>query len=265
MNKYLAKQILYGSGYLIFVFFIIFGFYFIYFKPAPTCFDNRQNQRETGVDCGGPCQDCEIKSLVPVKANWVKYFSADSKTILAAEIKNSNSNYGADNFSYTFDIYDKNGNKIKSHSQQSFIYADEIKCLVNPIDIDFAGVGDVKISFAEVNWILKEKFAKPKIQLREITAKQTDNQSNIEVSGAIINDNPFSLSKIKIAGFLINSTGIKLSASKTELENLEAFGEKSFKIIFPKGIFLSSQAKSSPFDFNVIDSNATQICVEAVK
>ena len=27
--------------------------------PLPTCYDNIQNQGETGVDCGGPCHECE--------------------------------------------------------------------------------------------------------------------------------------------------------------------------------------------------------------
>jgi len=36
------------------------------FKPKPTCSDNKQNQNEDAVDCGGPCLACDLKDLEPL-------------------------------------------------------------------------------------------------------------------------------------------------------------------------------------------------------
>ena len=97
MNSRLAKQIFYAAGYLS-AFLTVFIIYLIWFKPATTCFDNRRNQNETGIDCGGQCPACEIKTLILPEVSWLKYFPADNQIIVAAEIKNSNLNYAADFF-----------------------------------------------------------------------------------------------------------------------------------------------------------------------
>ena len=266
MDKRLAKQIIYGIFYLAIIS-IFFGIiYFVSIKSNPTCFDSRQNQKETGVDCGGPCSDCEIKTLSSIQLNFIKSFPSGNKSILAAEIKNPNGNYGADNFSYLVDIYGSGGEKIKNIFGKSFIYAGEIKYIIEVLDIDYKEISEMKISFSDINWLKKEEFERPKTQIREVSTKLNDGKS-VEVSGVIVNENAFSLSKVRIAGFLNNRSNIKISASKTELENIEAFGETSFKIIFPKGISLAENAASSSslFNFNIADPNKTSIYIETIR
>ena len=250
MDKRLIKQVLYGAGYLAVLFLIIFSVYFIWLKPAPTCFDNKQNQAEIGIDCGGPCSPCEIKTLIPLEALWTKDFSSDSQTILVAEIKNSNLDWAADSFSYTFDIFGENGAKLKSLAKNSFIYGGEIKYLLEPVEIDSKSIADVKISFSGVNWKLTKEFPKPVVQVREIKTQATDQDAvGVIVSGFITNNNAFPLPKARIIGFLLNQNNVQISASKTELENIKAFEEKSFKINFPKNISLITAQTTSLYNF----------------
>jgi hypothetical protein len=248
MNSRLAKQIIYGAGYLAVLFLLFFAVYFFRFKPAPTCFDAKKNQGETGVDCGGPCLPCEIKTLVPPEISWLKNLPADNQTIIAAEIKNPNLDWGADFFSYSVDIYGNNGEKIKTVKRNSFIYAGEIKYLIEPVEIDSKSIGKVEISFADFNWKSNEEFKKPTIQTREIKTEDS------AIGGFLTNNNAFKLSKIKVFGFLYNQYGILSAASKTELENINAFEEKFFKINFPKNISSLN-----------IDFNKTKIYVEAIR
>lgn len=265
MSRRLVKQIIYGFGYSIIVLFILSAFYFVWLKPAPTCFDKKQNQRETGVDCGGSCAACEIKTLLPLQSNWKQYFLINGKAALAAQIKNSNVNYGASRFSYDFEVYDKGGVKIKKISGNSFVYASEIKYIFELTDIDYQNIGEIKISFADIQWLVGEKFSKPKTQIRERLVKKNDDGKGIEVSGYIINENSYSLKKVRIIGFLATQNNIKISVSKTELEDVRAFEEKYFKIIFPKDIDLLSSATSSAFNFFTADASRTEIYVEAIR
>lgn len=265
MPKRLVKQIIYGLGYLVIIFFILFMVYFVWFKLEPTCFDRRQNQGETGVDCGGSCAACEIKTLLPLQSNWKHYFSINGKAALSAQIKNSNINYGASRFSYNFEVYNKNGAKIKTIFGGSFIYASEIKYILELTDIDYESIGEIKILFPDVQWLTGEKFSKPKTQIRGRLVKKSDDGREIEMSGYIINENPYSLKKVRIIGFLATQNNIKISVSKTEFEDLRAFEEKYFKIIFPKDINLLSSATSSALDFLTADASRTEIYVEAIK
>lgn len=244
MEHRTLKQILYGSGYLLFIFLIIAGVYFVWLKPAPTCSDGRRNQNETGVDCGGVCASCEIKTLFPMETSWSRYFSAGSKTILAAEIKNPNSNYGANNFSYTFDVYNSSGEKIYTLTKDSFIYAGEIKYLVEAgVNINPENINKIEFSFSDPNWKSKDEFSKPEIQTREI---KTEAAQPVSASGLAINNNAFNLSKINVIAFLFNKEGSRISVSKTELDNIKAFEEKFFRVAFPADISLTSETPPLP-------------------
>lgn len=263
MNRRFIKQIIYGTFYLATVSSLAFLIYFIWFKPFPTCFDNRQNQEEKGIDCGGPCKSCEINTLI-IEKNWIKYFPAEDKTIIAAEIKNPNSNFGADSFLYSLDIYGKNNGKIKTLSGKSLIYASDIKHIIEFAEINSKNIGKIEISFSEINWKKAEEFSKPQVQNRELETK-TENKI-VAVSGIITNNNPFPLSKIKIAAFLTSPSNIFISASKTELEDIAAYGEKSFKIIFPKNVSLIPvDSQASLFNLNLADPNKTKIYVESIR
>ncbi len=238
MNSRLAKQILYGAGYLAFIFLIIAGVYFILLKPEATCFDGRKNQGEIEVDCGGPCATCETRTLNPLEVSSVRDFSVGNKTVITAEIKNSNPNYGADNFYYTFNIYNSIGEKIYTLTDNSFIYAGEIKYIfeANIIQKD---IKKIELSFSEINWKSRDEFPKPEIQTREV---KTESTKPINVSGLVINNNAFELSKVSIISFLFNENGIRIGVSKTELNNLKAFEERFFRIIFPDYISLITEA-----------------------
>lgn len=251
MNKRTSKKILFGGSYLIIIFIIFFAVYFFWFKPSPTCFDNKQNQGETGIDCGGHCSPCEIKSLVPLEASRTKYFSVNDQTMALIEIANVNLNWGADSFNYSLDIYGENGIKIENVSGKSFIYNSEIKYLFEPLKIESEKIKKIIVSFSNINWKKSDIFPKPDIQTREVkTQPANDDGTGAVISGFIKNNNPFSLSKVRIIGILSNQSNIQLVASKTEIENISAFGEKSFKINFPKNISLIKTEPDWSYIFN---------------
>lgn len=239
MDKKFGKQIVYVLSYLTIIFLIFLAAYLIWLKPAPTCNDNRQNQEETGVDCGGPCEPCEIKTLSPIEVSFAKHFPAGEKTILLAEIKNPNPDYGTNLFSFSFDIYADTGEKIKRIDGKSFIYAGEIKYLFETIEIDSVKVGKIELAIADPEWKSMEKFPKPQIQIRDVKTDKDPKSSLVFVSGIIKNSNAFSLKNAKILGVFANPENIQVSASKTELENIGAFEEKRFKVALPANISLS--------------------------
>jgi len=264
------KQFIYGAGFLIFLALIFTLIYFVWLKPAPTCFDNIQNQNETGVDCGGVCQACELKNLVPLSSNWLKYFPAGKQTAIVAKVNNTNIRWGADSFTYNLDIYGNDKKIIKTLTGNSFIYSGEIKYIFELAEVDSKNVSDIEISFSASDWVKDTDFTRPTTQVRGI--KTETSQNGILVSGFITNSNPYNLSKIRIIGFLENPSAIQISASRTELENISAFNETQFKISFPKNINLisvqtaTSSKTSSPIsNFSQADPDKTEVYVEALR
>ncbi|OHA90760.1 MAG: hypothetical protein A2832_01400 [Candidatus Zambryskibacteria bacterium RIFCSPHIGHO2_01_FULL_44_22b] len=65
MNKWSRKRkrIIVSLVFFVFVILVAVPAYLLFYKP-PTCFDNKRNGDETGVDCGGSCQLlCTSESL----------------------------------------------------------------------------------------------------------------------------------------------------------------------------------------------------------
>ena len=252
MNPRLAKQLIYGFFYLLILGLItlVIWYYYDRILPTPTCFDNLQNQEETGVDCGGPCVPCEVSTLQPFDVYWRKVLSADeNQSAVVAEIRNPNSNFGADFFEYTFNIYGENNQKIGSINGESFIYPSEIKYLmevggkIKPQD-----VVNIELSFDKISWKSKEEFPKPQMQIRDI---KTEADQPILLTAIIKNESSYALSKIKIIGFVFNRFGLRIGVSKTELNRLSPFQETTFKIVFPNTINSSE-----------INLDATKVFVE---
>lgn len=253
----IVKQLLYGLAYLLILGGIAWGIYSIAVKPAPTCFDGKQNQDETGIDCGGSCVSCEIKNLKPLFVSPAILFSADRMYSASAEARNLNIKFGAESFGYEVNFYDGAGKLLQSAKRKSFIYAGETKNLIEAGAQIAAGIpakAEFKIVDAEsVAWKDRAEFSPPPYELKGANAVFENNQ--IAVSGDIQNLNNFKISRAGISAFLVDKMGVKIGASKTELRDIGPFRAESFKIFIP--------IKKSLQDF--VDLEATEIQVEVIK
>ena len=249
----LLKQFLYGFFYL-----AIFGgiFWWIYsatLRPAPTCFDEKQNQEETGIDCGGPCISCEVKNLKPLSIGGITSLFGDDRIFsVAAEVKNPNADYGTRNFSYEADFYDSSSRLLGVEKGIDFIYPGENKYIIvagikigNGIPVR----AEIKlINQSEIKWEKKNDFIPLSAEFKNVLAELENNQ--VIISGYVINVNNFEFSRVVVSAFAVDNMGIKVGASKTETK-IGPFGAWNFNIFIPvnktliKNIDLDATVKSA--------------------
>lgn len=80
---------------------------------APTCFDNKQNGTEAGIDCGGGCSLVCTADVSPPRVVWVKAFPVTGETYdLGAYIENVNKDAGIKNTHYTIKVIGNNGDVL---------------------------------------------------------------------------------------------------------------------------------------------------------
>lgn len=113
---------------------VLFGIIFLLvyrLTPQPTCFDNRKNQNEEDVDCGGPCVSCALKHQEPLELSWSPRFFlvGDHQYDFVAEIRNPNLALGG-TFLYTFKIFDNTGFLLAERKGRSFMYPGETAHLI---------------------------------------------------------------------------------------------------------------------------------------
>ncbi len=234
MSARLGKQLLYGFMYLVLLGAVAWGIYFVALRPAPTCFDNRQNQGETGIDCGGPCIPCEIKNLRPLSASQAVLYSADRLFSISAQVTNPNINFGAKSFGYSIDIYDGSGNLLRTINNTSFLYPGETKNIIEAgirIATGIPARADFKLNAESIVWESPEEFFRPSVELKDVNVSVERDQ--VVVNGSAANLNNYIVSRLTVNAFLVDNTGKRVGASKTVLNNIGAFRVESFRIFIP--------------------------------
>lgn len=214
--KYLFLVIL-----IILFFFGILGFvvYKKFFKP--TCFDKKQNQNETGIDCGGECGPCAINLKEPI-IMWSRFFKEsenENKYDLAALIDNPNEEWGAKEIKYSFKIFDENNILIEERKGTTFLNPKERFIIFeNSIDTKNANPKKVAIELKPIkNW----KYIKEKMPEFIITKKKFDRGSSIletEFKSSSIN----SLKNIYISAILADSDGNAFAVSESKINYMKA-------------------------------------------
>jgi len=82
------------------------GLWFRY--PVPTCNDGKQNQDETGIDCGGVCPLACLDEALPIRVLWTRVLpSTGGKAVAGVLIENPNYDYGTEGLEYRLRIDDQ--------------------------------------------------------------------------------------------------------------------------------------------------------------
>lgn len=85
--------------------------------PEPTCSDLRKNGYELDIDCGGLCEKKCTQEVVPLTVLWAKAILVGSSTYdLAGLVSNSNIDNAGKELGYSFSIFSRTGEVIKTVS-----------------------------------------------------------------------------------------------------------------------------------------------------
>ncbi len=237
-----SKQFFYGIFYLVILSLLVYGIYLM-FKPAPSCFDNIQNEGETGVDCGGPCAPCTFNLAPLQEIGQVKILPLDGSGVsLLAQIQNSNPGFGAFKFNYVFNVYDNKGNEAASSSGSSYIYPGKTKYILAP-DIQVPSVNNLsraELTLSNPDWRTADNFKDFSVQIQnQITATTT---SGIKTSGYLFNNSGFLISQADIFAIFYDVSGLAAGASQTEINNLPLLQSVPFTVSHPEIKNLNIQA-----------------------
>lgn len=230
---------------------MIGGIYLTFLKSTASCFDNKQNQNEESVDCGGSCISCDLKALRPLSFSPAQIFENNGLISLLTEVNNSNLNYGSDNFEYQINFYDAENNLLDSKLRTSFIYAGETKELVEA-GLNIKGrIAKAEIVLGNINWKPTTEWQTPIIETNNLQFSM--NQEAAVVNGEARNPSNFQISEIIITAVLLDQFGREIGVSKTEIKNLSPFQKTSFQVFAP----FNPLVKAS------INLNATRVTVKA--
>jgi hypothetical protein len=239
-------SVLTGTGFLI----------YYSSQPAPSCFDNIQNQEEEDIDCGGPCPPCELVYIKDIDVLWAKAItSQDNFYDLAAQIKNPNPNYGSGQAPYQFELYDSQDNLISQLTGSTFILPNQTKYLLQTKTESNQPIKRVKLSFGQIDWQKKEDYQPPQlfIQQKEYRLLPSQELGFSQARGILINKTSFDFDKIDIDVLLFDAGHRLLATNQTEIRSLTAGQERDFVVTWFREItgqvnFVEVEAETNIFD-----------------
>ncbi len=249
--KRTQKQVVYGLFYACVWAGIFFGFWAVFVKPAPSCTDNLKNRDEVETDCGGQfCVGCEIKRLPPLQILPVQILSGidSAHSMAVVELRNPNSTYGTPKLTYDLTIFKSNPKQIA--------YSERVDLPMYPSEVKYRIAVNVPIPFSEITggsavqsgeaiaWRTADVFAKPQLPIREIKTIVTADR--IVVNGLVKNDNPYQMRRVTVNVLFEDAAGKIQTASKTVVNDVIAFEERSFQVVLPLPAGFSAGSSSLP-------------------
>lgn len=233
-----TKRLTIITIYLLSILVISTSLYFL-FKPKPSCVDGKQNQNETGIDCGGVCAVACIEKIVgnDLLVREITFIPTDrGKYDIVAKIFNPNNDIGAASFQYSLFLRDANGKELTRVSGTNFILPQETKSLLafnlEPEQIPAKAV----IELSNFEWTrLREYRAKPELN---IYSRRYIGKPDPSVFGAVVatlvNESLYDFRKIQIKVVLRDASGAPLAANQSEMQTVTVGREQDIRIVFPQ-------------------------------
>ncbi len=237
MNWALRRQILYV---IIFILVIgAFGFLLVYphFNKAPTCFDQKQDGNETGIDCGGSCQLACADQVDKVAVLWARAFEVvPGRYNAVAYLENKNNGAAVEKITYRFRFGDKDNVYIGKREGTTFIPpAGRFAGFEPAIDVGNSVPMYTTFEFTEDPvWIQipPQKAAELQTSVSNISLSGEDTAPRL--SASLMNNSLLAIPNINVIAILYGADGNAVSASKTYIGRLDAGQSAAINFTWPE-------------------------------
>ncbi|HRZ30220.1 MAG TPA: hypothetical protein P5274_00910 [Candidatus Paceibacterota bacterium] len=236
-------------------FFVLIGLviFFIY-KPAPSCFDGRQNQDEQGVDCGGVCNLACVGQIRPLKITWVRPLKVnDGWYDLVARVENLNVTLGNRNLPYTFSVYDTDNVLINTRSGATFVNPNDVFLIFESrVETGERIVGKVFLEFpTSTPWERVESVEKDiYTERREFT-----NEPRPTLHLSVGNSSLRSYNDIQVVTVLSDINNNTLAASKTIVDSLGPNSRQEVYFTWPRPFLIEPSYIDAYWRVNAFNLN----------
>lgn len=206
---------------------------FFAFKNTPSCFDNKQNQNEQGVDCGGECMKLCKASLDPLTKNWQRSFKVSDTSYTAAAYLNNRNNAEAFGVPYTFTLYDSDNQIITTREGKAYIPPAPKPIYIIETGIDVGEKVPVHTLFEykdTFNWLAVRK---PQPELIVKNPQRVPSSLGELITATITNPTFNEVKLVRITVIVYDTQGNALAASKSLLSNLKGESEQQVSFTWP--------------------------------
>ncbi|MDB5236977.1 MAG: hypothetical protein JWL88_79 [Parcubacteria group bacterium] len=194
------------------------------FYKTPTCIDQKQNQGETGIDCGGPCSHACVAEEHPAAVRFARAVSPSvDRTDVIAYIDNPNMGAAAHGVKGTVTIYDANHAQLATRNVTFDLTPGGLTPVLvlgvlsssTPVTQTFFTIDD-----ADVRWIRSTE--KPIVPSIQNIAWQDGNAPR--VTATLVNPIAKPLTDVHLVATVFDANGTAIAASSTVVPTVPSQG-----------------------------------------
>lgn len=211
--------------------------FFLKFLPEPTCFDNKKNQGEYEVDCGGPCGPCELKHPKEVEVFWARAVLTRPQTYDAAvEIRNPNEVLSSADLEYEFAMFDNFG-LVARRTGKTFILPQERFYIVETSLSTTRDPGRVEFKVLNSNWQFKnQQPPNLVVEKRDYAVIESEGRKQSLVESSIVNRSSFGFSEVGVNFVVLDEEKNLLGVNKVLVEDFLSGSSRIVKSLWPQEI-----------------------------
>lgn len=224
------KQILYGLLYLG-LFAVVLWIVIPRNVEVATCTDNIQNQDEVGMDCGGSCEECELKDL-RLEIGGVDILQVGDRSTLLVKVENPSDNFGVLGVPYRFEVTGALGESIEIvEGELNMADGEEKYIAAVGLDIKTTDIEGVTFSLDDFEFIPEIDLLGYDIEIEDV--KVSFPAKTVQINGIAINDSGSEVSQVIITAVLYTPEGDLANVGTVLLSNIVAFEKRDFLISIP--------------------------------
>ena len=224
------RQLSYFSIFALVVILIVGGIIW-FFWPSATCFDNRQNQDEEGVDCGGVCGKKCLGQVEDVRVIWTRFFEVEKGFYNAAAlIDNPNIFAGTGDFVYRFKLHDKDNILIAIREGRTFINPQERFVVFESRMRTLARIPyHASIEIDPISWERREGQKSDIVSFGYKLIREPFGR----LAATLRNNDIFDVQNIEVVAILMDASENAIAVSRTIVESIADESEKEIGFTWP--------------------------------
>lgn len=197
-----------------FALFVLLPVIILNYDP-PSCTDGKQNQKELGVDCGGPCVRQCTELVDPIRVIWTKAFqSRPGVYYVIAMVENPNPDVGSKRVPYVLQLFDSGGEVIAERNGRIYMLPNErFPVFVGNIVLDEKIPARVEIQFdRNVEWV-KMNSEIPKLSVTDRLLSSAETRPRL--TAKLLNEGPSVIQDITVMAVISDKRGVPVGGSST--------------------------------------------------
>lgn len=226
--------------------------------PAASCADNKQNQRETGIDCGGPCRSCELKHPLALSVFWTKAVQVRPGSYdTVAYVRNPNKNLSSGKLEYEFTLFDSLG-EIARRIDSTFILPQESTYIIEPSIQTTREPSRVEFRVVNTDWeVLENNRPSVIVEKRNYGVSEKNGKKQSIIEATVFNRSPLNLREVETIFLVLDKAGNILGVNKSVVGNLYSGERRDIRLTWPDEITgevseIQASARVNIFDPTVI-------------